>query len=113
MLIKNEHPVARKRHQCQICGCGIEPGTRYFRQVSDHDGMGAFKAHDECVRYEHKARLDICDDTPAPEATRDAVLTDLGDILGTDSAAEEFMYGHSLNDCVRYVLEHLYDDKNP
>ena len=58
-IIKETHPVARKKHYCDLCGGFIMPGTRYKSQTNDYGGeIGNCKCHEECV--EVADRLDMC-----------------------------------------------------
>lgn len=104
--IRTDHPVARKKHACEICGCAIEPGTRYFHQVNDYDGFCDFKAHEECVDYEMSNREPYDDDGCGPDQTACYLLDDLEDILGSREAASNFYHEHSMYECVKFVQEH-------
>ena len=101
-IIRTEHPVAKKQHVCCICGCPIEPGTRYFLQVNTYNGFCVFKGHEECVDYDADCR-DPYDEESCPDWTADWVIDDLTDILGTREAAWDFRESHTLHECVKYI----------
>lgn len=101
-IIRTEHPVAKKRYICCVCGCPIEPGTRYFFQVNTYGGFCVFKGHEECVDYDWDRR-DPYDEESCPDYTEDWVIDDLTDILGTREAAWEFRHSHTLHECVKYI----------
>lgn len=105
-VIRTEHPVAKKRHICMICGCPIERGTRYFFQVNTFDGLCTFKGHEECVKYELGIREPYDDEGSSPDYTEDWVHDDLTDILGTQKDAWKFRESHNLFECVQYIQEH-------
>ena len=44
------HPIARKRHACDHCGCGIEKGARYLSVRLVEDGRAyTWKSHLDCA----------------------------------------------------------------
>ena len=48
-ILKILHPIARRRHKCQLCECAIEKGQRYERQtVSECGRVYDFICHEEC-----------------------------------------------------------------
>lgn len=102
-IIRTERPVAKKQHICCICGCPIEPGTRYFFQVNTFNGLCVFKAHEECVDYDADSRDPYGVEWSSPDVTECWVIDDLGDILGTREAAWEFRESHTLHECVKYI----------
>lgn len=101
-IIRTEHPVAKKQHICCVCGCPIEPGTRYFLQVNTYGGFCVFKGHEECVDYDANSR-DPYDEGSDPDGTECWVIDDLTDILGTREAAWGFRHSHTLHECVKYI----------
>lgn len=103
-IIRDERPVARKKHTCAICGCDITPGTRYFHQVNDYDGFCDFKAHLECVQYDRDCR-DPYDEGSCPDQTDCWLNDDLQDILGSKEAVRDFRAAHDTFECVKFVQE--------
>lgn len=56
-VLRDDRPVARKRHTCQGCMKPIEPGTRYVRQANVYDGTAyTWKAHVLCFEVEMDLR---------------------------------------------------------
>ncbi len=97
-----------------ICGCAIQPGTRYFHQVNDYDGFCDFKAHEECIDY-HRDHVseDPYDDGEVSLDSTDCWLNDdLEDILGSEKAADEFKEEHSYYECVKFVQEKLKEKED-
>ena len=62
--IKDSHPIARKEHICELCGCKINKGQKYYRQTNVYDGcIYDWIEHEEC--REIASELDMfgeCDD---------------------------------------------------
>ena len=47
--ISNSHPVARKDHICDLCGCVIPKGEKYRLQTNVYDGrIYNFACHSDC-----------------------------------------------------------------
>ena len=47
--IKESHPIARKEHLCEFCGCKINKGQKYYRQTNVYDGcIYDWIEHEEC-----------------------------------------------------------------
>ena len=47
--IKDSHPIARKEHICELCGCKINKGQKYYRQTNIYDGcIYDWIEHEEC-----------------------------------------------------------------
>lgn len=47
--IKESHPIARKDHICELCGCKINKGQKYYRQTNIFDGrIYDWIEHEEC-----------------------------------------------------------------
>ena len=47
--IKDSHPIARKEHICELCGCKIKKGQKYYRQTNIYDGcIYDWIEHEEC-----------------------------------------------------------------
>ena len=47
--IKESHPIARKEHLCEFCGCKINKGQKYYRQTNIFDGrIYDWIEHEEC-----------------------------------------------------------------
>ena len=48
--IKESHPIARKEHICELCGCKINKGQKYYRQTNVYDGcIYDWIEHEECL----------------------------------------------------------------
>lgn len=48
-LLSNSSPIARKRHFCDHCGCGIEKGQRYIRAAFVDGGRAySWASHEDC-----------------------------------------------------------------
>lgn len=52
-VIGPTHSVkARKRHNCFLCPCSIEPGTLYLRWACEDDGrVYTIRVHPDCASY--------------------------------------------------------------
>ena len=47
--LKESNPIARKEHICELCGCKIKKGHKYYRQTNIYDGcIYDWIEHDEC-----------------------------------------------------------------
>ena len=58
--IKDFHPIARKEHICELCGCKINKGQKYYRQTNVYDGcIYDWIEHEEC--REIASELDMYD----------------------------------------------------
>lgn len=56
--IKDSHPIARKEHICELCGCKINKGQKYYRQTNVFDGrIYDWIEHEEC--REIASKLDM------------------------------------------------------
>ena len=59
--IKDSHPIARKEHICELCGCKINKGQKYYRQTNIYDGrIYDWIEHEEC--REIASELDMYDE---------------------------------------------------
>ena len=59
--IKDSHPIARKEHICELCGCKINKGQKYYRQTNVYDGrIYDWIEHEEC--REIASELDMYDE---------------------------------------------------
>ena len=73
--LKESHPIARKEHICEFCGCKINKGQKYYRQTNIYDGcIYDWKGHEECSQI--ASELDMygeCDydEGLTPECFRD------------------------------------------
>lgn len=48
-VLKILHPIAHKKHKCELCECAIEKGQKYERQtISENGSVYDFICHDEC-----------------------------------------------------------------
>lgn len=48
-VLKRQHPIARRRHKCELCECVIETGQRYERQtISANGSIYDFVCHEAC-----------------------------------------------------------------
>lgn len=63
-VLRETHPIAKKEHICEFCGCKIQPGQRYVRQTNVYDRIVYdFVTHRECEEVAHELRMyDDCDD---------------------------------------------------
>ena len=61
--IKESHPIARKEHICELCGCKINKGQKYYRQTNVFDGrIYDWIEHEECGQIASKLNMyDECD----------------------------------------------------
>ena len=61
--IKDSHPIARKEHICELCGCKINKGQKYYRQTNIFDGrIYDWIEHEECREIASKLNMyDECD----------------------------------------------------
>ena len=54
-LLKDSHPIARKEHTCELCGCKINKGQKYYRQTNIYDGrIYDWIEHEECRDITHE-----------------------------------------------------------
>lgn len=59
--IKDSHPIARKEHICELCGCTINKGQKYHRQINVFDGrIYDWIEHEECGQI--ASELDMYDE---------------------------------------------------
>lgn len=105
-IIRESHPVARKKHICNICGCAIPPGVRYYNQVHDFDGFCDVKAHEECAEYYFDRVYDSDDSEVNNDGFDDCLLDDLDKIFGSEKAADAFREDHTRYECVKFIQEH-------
>ena len=86
--IKDFHPIARKEHICELCGCKINKGQKYYRQTNIYDGcIYDWIEHEECSQI--ASELDMygeCYDDEGLTADR------FGDTL------DEYIYQEHYND---------------
>lgn len=86
--IKDSHPIARKEHLCELCGCKINKGQKYYRQTNIYDGcIYEWIEHEEC--HQVSAELDMYS------------VCDIDDGLSSDD------FGAAIND---YIYQEHYDD---
>ena len=51
ITLKESHPIARKEHLCELCGCKINKGQKYHRQTNVYDGrVYDWIEHEECCQ---------------------------------------------------------------
>lgn len=103
-VLREETPVARKKHVCDLCGCTIEPGTKYLHQVNTYEGICNIKTHLECANYMRSHQFD--EDEVGPDYLADSCMDELTDIMGSRDNAREFMRSHSIYECVKFIQEH-------
>lgn len=62
--IKESHPIARKEHICELCGCKINKGQKYYRQTNVYDWrIYDWIEHEECREIASELVVyDECDD---------------------------------------------------
>ena len=64
-MLKDSHPIARKEHICELCGCKINKGQKYYRQTNIYDGyIYDWIEHEECHQISSKFGMyeDECDE---------------------------------------------------
>lgn len=59
-ILDEIHPIARKEHVCDYCGCAIHKGQKYKRQTLVEDYVYDWKSHEECSAIAND--LDMFDD---------------------------------------------------
>ena len=60
-ILKESHPIARKEHLCEFCGCKIKKGQKYYRQTNIYDGcIYDWIEHEEC--HQIASELDMYDE---------------------------------------------------
>ena len=61
--LKENRPIARKKHKCMFCNGIIEIGQRYLKQTNIYDGtIGDFVCHQECYTVaDDLGMFDDCD----------------------------------------------------
>lgn len=64
-ILKETHPIAKKEHICELCGCKIQPGQMYILQTNIYDGsIYDFITHQECREVAYRLKMyDDCDDS--------------------------------------------------
>ena len=74
-MLKELHPIARKEHLCELCGCKINIGQKYNRQTNIYDGrIYDWIEHEEC--HQIASELDMyskcdCEDGLSPDYFKD------------------------------------------
>ena len=59
--LKESHPIARKEYICNLCGCKINKGQRYYRQTNLYEGcIYDWMEHEECSHI--ASELDMYDE---------------------------------------------------
>ena len=59
--LKESHPIARKGYICELCGCKINKGHKYYRQTNIYDGrVYDWIEHEECCQI--SSELDMYDE---------------------------------------------------
>ena len=76
--IKDSHPIARKEHICELCGCKINKGQKYYRQINAFDGrIYDWIEHEECREIASKLDMyDECDDEGLSSEVFEEILDD-------------------------------------
>ena len=60
-MLKESHPIARKEHLCEFCGCKINKGQKYHRQTNVYDDcIYDWIEHEECGQI--ASELDMYDE---------------------------------------------------
>lgn len=76
--IKESHPIARKEHICELCGCKINKGRKYYRQTNVYDGcIYDWIEHEEC--REIASKLDMYDKCDYDEGLSSEVFKEILD----------------------------------
>ena len=76
--IKDFHPIARKEHICELCGCKINKGQKYYRQTNIFDGrIYDWIEHEEC--REIASELDMYDECDYDEGLSTDLFTEIID----------------------------------
>lgn len=111
--IKDSHPIARKEHLCELCGCKINKGQKYYRQTNIFDGcIYDWIEHEECRKI--ASELDMYDECDSDEGlSTDCFKEILDDYIHrehhndiTDDIAEDWQ-GLTIYEAVCKILEEL------
>ncbi|MDY4943192.1 MAG: hypothetical protein SO082_08340 [Candidatus Limisoma sp.] len=93
--LKDSHPIARKEHQCELCGCKINKGQKYYRQTNIYDGcIYEWIEHEEC--HQISAELDMYG------------VCDIDDGLSSDdfvTVLDDYIYREHYNDITDDIAE--------
>ena len=113
ITLKDSHPIARKEHICELCGCKINKGQKYYRQTNVYDGrVYDWIEHEECCQI--VSELDMyrncdCDEGLSSDYFKDKLdeyicQTHYNDL--TDDVAEDWK-GLTRHEQVCKILEEL------
>lgn len=76
--IKESHPIARKEHICELCGCKINKGQKYYRQTNVYDEcIYDWIEHEEC--REIASELDMFGECDSDEGLSSEVFEEILD----------------------------------
>ena len=85
--IKDFHPIARKEHICELCGCKIKKGQKYYRQTNIYDGcIYDWIEHEEC--REIASELDMYDEYNYDDGLSSEYFEDILDDFANDTAED-------------------------
>lgn len=75
-ILHDSHPIARKEHICEYCGCKISKGQKYYRQTCAYDGyVYDWVAHKECQDIAHD--LDMFSECDSEEGLTSDYFNDI------------------------------------
>lgn len=94
--LKDSYPIARKEHICELCGCKINKGQKYYRQTNIYNGcIYEWIEHEEC--HQVTAELDMYS------------VCNIDDGLSSDdfgAAIDEYIYQEHCDD----ITDDIADD---
>ena len=93
--LKESHPIARKEHLCELCGCKINKGQKYHRQTNVYDGrVYDWIEHEECCQI--VSELDMCSECDCDEGLSSDYFKDI---------LNEYIYQKHYNDSTDDIAE--------
>lgn len=93
--LKESHPIARKEHLCELCGCKINKGQKYHRQTNVYDGrVYDWIEHEECCQI--VSELDMCSECDCDEGLSSDYFKDI---------LNEYIYQKHYNDSADDIAE--------
>ncbi len=84
--IKTEEHKARKNHVCDYCGCFIEKGEIYKRDVLEYDGsLYTWKSHPTCTDIASKLKMfDGADEGVTMDFFQEFIKSEYQAIMGNE-----------------------------